>query len=834
MVCAEPAQFDIPAQPLVAALRAFAAQAQMQLLYEQSTVADIRGNAVSGELDKKTALEELLRNTGLEVVYSSEGAATIRASDAGKREKANAQSREPGRPRSGIGGSLQTGADLSKTQGLEEVIVVARRREENLQSVPVSVSVVSHEALRENNVQTFGDLQYLVPSMSSTTGFTRDALNLGIRGQGTNGISGLPGVIAYLNEVPIPTDKDGNIAGGPGMLFDLESVQVLKGPQGTLFGRNTTGGALLIQSARPTNDLSGRIQLTFGNHNDREVDGAINIPLIEDKLLTRVAFRGQQRDGFTRLLAAPDHPNGVDADDRDTWSVRGTVTFRPTQGFQNDTIATYSKYDSNGAPLILTNLNPNGLVTMVFPSMVELFAQQQSLGTRKAIAVDTPLESSGSNLSLNNISRIELGDALAVRNVLGYDEAKTEYQFDLDATTLPIFNIPSTPRHQTIWQVSEELQFLGSALAGRLDWIVGGFYLKQKVPNSYVLQTSTIFGVPADAAYRQGDESKAIFAQSSYDLSAAIRGVKVTLGGRYTWDDRFYSQRGGTLGSICSEPQINCDISTRRESKSSASTWTAALDYQVTRETLLYLTSRRGYRAGGSNLVTVQGKVVNFDPEYVTDVELGVKSDWQIVKRPIRTNLAIYRQKYSDMQVTQLVPSDAGITALTANAASSEVWGAEFEAIFQLTDALRLSASFDYLDLDYTKFGEGVDEEQLEATRTVNRPRRRYTIGARYDLPLESPLGRVSTQVNWSWQDRSGDFTQPGGAVDAYGLLNATINWDGIGGKPFDASVFASNLTDENYTAGAFVGYDLSGTSSQRFGEPRMYGIRLRYRFGDE
>ncbi|MET0657762.1 MAG: TonB-dependent receptor [Steroidobacteraceae bacterium] len=835
MARAEPARFDIPAQPLAAALQAFAAQARMQLLYEQSAVADIRGNAVSGELERKAALEELLRNTGLEVIYSSEGAATIRPSSGAKRERANREGGRDAQGRSSVQGSpLRSGADLSAPRGLEEVIVVARRREENMQSVPVAITVVSQEALRENNVQTLSDLQYLVPSMSSTSGLTRDALNLGIRGQGTNGISGLPGVIAYLNEVPIPTDKDGNLAGGPGMLFDLESVQVLKGPQGTLFGRNTTGGALLLQSARPTNDLGGRVQLTYGNHDDREIDGAINVPLIDDKLLTRVAFSAQQRDGFTRILADPDHPNGVDADDRDTWSLRGTVSFQPIAEFQNDTIVTYSKYDSHGAPLILTNLNPNAGAPFLFPSMFDLLAQQQALGTRKVIPISTQLESSGSNLSVNNISRVEFGNDLAVRNILGYDEAKTDYQFDLDATELPVFNIPSTPRHQKIRQISEEIQLLGKALAGRLDWIVGGFYLKQKVPNSYVLQTATVFGFPSDAEYRQGDESKALFAQGAYDLSATVSGVKLTLGARYTWDDRYYSERGGALGASCAEPRTNCDIARTRKPDSSAYTWTAGVDYQLRPATLLYLTSRRGYRAGGSNLTTVNGNVVNFDPEYVTDVEVGIKSDWRIADSPIRTNVAIYRQKYSDMQVNQLVPGDTVITSITSNAATSKVWGAELEAIVQLTDDLQLNASFDYLDLDYTKLDEGVDAAQLEATRTVNRPRRKYSIGARYYLPIEQQLGRVSTQVTWSWQDSSGDLSQPGGEVDAFGLLNAAINWDDIAGKPFGASVFASNLTDKEYTAGVVSAYDLAGFTVQRFGEPRMYGIRFSYRFGEE
>jgi iron complex outermembrane receptor protein len=200
----------------------------------------------------------------------------------------------------------------AKSNGLEEIVVTARRREENIQSVPIAITVVTPQAMQDNNVHTLQDIQMLVPSLTVSSGNagSKDAANVTIRGQGWSSLGGgaSTAVAMYLNEVPIVTDWAGLLAGGPGLFFDMENVQVLKGPQGTLFGRNTMGGAVLLQTARPTNEFGGHIQATYGNYNDREFDGAVNLPLVSDVLLARIAVNGQLRDGYTHILSMPGHP----------------------------------------------------------------------------------------------------------------------------------------------------------------------------------------------------------------------------------------------------------------------------------------------------------------------------------------------------------------------------------------------------------------------------------------------------------------------------------------------------------------------------------------------
>jgi iron complex outermembrane recepter protein len=859
---------DIPAQRLNDALQALALASQHKLLYSSKLIDGKDSPGLKGEYTTEEAVAKLLAGTNLVYQVTADELVVIRAPLAQPASATKTSLVLEGEGRQGMGGenlllpqsdtssTSTTGASASSEPAISsasriegrsavqdelgEVIVTARRREEKVQDVPIAISVVSQQALQQNNIQTLGDLQYLVPSLSASTYLSRDAINVSIRGQGSNTLTGLPGVVSYLNEVPLPVDKDGNLAGGPGTLFDLEEVQVLKGPQGTLFGRNSVGGALLLQSARPKDAFGGHLQVGFGNYNDREIDGAINLPIVPDVLLARVAINGQLRDGFTRLEAEPGHPNGIDADNRDYASVRGTISFRPNEMFQNDTIVTASRYTSHGSPVLLETLNPTGPLAANFSQFVTYFNEQQSLGARKAIPVDTHLVSAGSNSALDNITRVSLGSNVTFRNILGFDRAKTEYAFDLDGSPLPLVNIPDTSRVQVVRQFSEEAQLLGKAFNDELDWVFGAFYLDSPPPNSYVVQTDTIFYTPGATGYRQGDRSDALYAQGTQNLSSLINGLELTLGARYTWDDRFFGQRTGSVSACIFPPAgtiANCptDNLGRRDQ---ALTWNASLDYHFTSATLLYVSATRGYRAGGYNFPSSSGELEpGFGPEFATNYETGAKSDWQLAGIPIRTNAAVYYEKYADIQVGHNVfnPMTNAVEIITENAAAAHIFGTEFEVSAHLTKNLQLGATFDYIDFKYDNFGPGVDPAPLLATTSLNAIPRKYGINASYHLPLGGEsVDRVTGRINWNWQAASGDTSQPGGLAPSFGLLNMSLDWAGIRGTSFDMSMFISNALNETYIAGTFPSYYQLGFVAARYGEPRMFGVRLNYRFGEE
>jgi iron complex outermembrane receptor protein len=727
------------------------------------------------------------------------------------------------------------GSTANQSTALEEVVVTARRKQENAQQVPIAITVVSAAAIQANNISTVQDVQQLVPSMTVTTGNVgqRDSANVAIRGQGYGSIAGQPAVAMYLNEVPIPTDHDGQIAGGPGLFFDLENVQVLKGPQGTLFGRNTMGGAVLLQTARPTNEFGGQLQVGYGNYNDRELNGEINLPIIDDKLLARIAVSGQIRDGFSHVQSMPGYPNGIDLDNRDTRAVRASLTYRPTDSFQNDAILTYQEYTSHGSADFLTAVDPKGLVESMYPTLLQLLAQQQALGARNHIPIGNDENGTGGNLfALENITKFDINDQLTYRNIFGFHQAVFNYKADVVGTIFPIFDVVAD--RYPVRQITDEMQLLGKSFGGRLDWVVGAFYSTQGPPDRSDYPTLGIrlllpLGTPMDVVNNFGQreliiDSKALFAQGTYDLSGFINGLKLTGGVRENWDNR--TDSGLTNGVVTSTP-----------SDSKAPTWTGALDYEVTPGTSAYFTSRRGYRAAGSTaatLTTNSGGSVNvlfpFNPEYVDDYELGVKSDWKVADVAVRTNADVYYQNYNDIQVNQLIPYPGTPTGanITTNAGAARLWGAEFEGLALLTKNFELGANFSYLSFKYTSFGAGVDSAGLIATQTANRIPRAYGVNANYYLPVPDALGKVSARANWHWQARFGDFLGTS-QIPAYGVLNLSLNWDKINGAPFDAQIFCSNALNKTYISGGigFIGFEES-----TYGDPRLYGIRVTYRFG--
>jgi iron complex outermembrane recepter protein len=832
----QPLQISIPAGDLADALEKLGDQSGVQIMYEPTLVAGIKAPAVSGRLTVGDALAKLLARTGLEANRVNDKTVVLKRAAAKKVSEKKPLDPPP------------TAAASSEEPELADVVVTARRREESAQKVPIAVTVISDQVLQDNNAVSLSDLTHLAPSLSMVSAIhNRDSVNVSIRGQGSNTFNGAPGVVSYLNDVPIPGLSDGELAGGPGLLFDLENVQVLKGPQGTLFGKNSVGGALLLQTARPTNDLGGHVQVGYGNYNNVEADAAVNIPIISDVLLTRVAFNGDTRDGFTRLLGAPSHPNGLDVDDRHYWSVRGTVTFRPNDDFQNDTILTYQDYWDHGSPFLITTYYPGGFLEGLFPAYGAAAREQLLLGARTAVASSVDPVSKGTFLSVNDIARVNFTDALTFRNIFGYGRTTTTTTDDRDSSIAPLFDTPNVPQHETIRQITEEAQLLGKAFGERLDWIAGVFFLDSRDPTPF-LGEGIVFDARMDSITQNKNRSKALFAQGTYDLSSFFAGLSVTGGLRYTWDSQTNVAQGGDpalapLGVpvVCTEPSSNCGTVLSHTTDFSALTWTTGLNYQATRNTLLYFANRRGYRAGGANATAAAPDLPDFGPEFVTDFEVGVKSDWLLGDMPVRTNAALYYQDYTDIQLQTIfvdVQHGGTPTPITGNAGKARIWGAELEAQLQLTKDLRVGLTFDHLDFKLTDAG-GTDPVTLLSELGPNgkgeRPPYKYGVDAHYSLPLSPALGRVSVSGNWSWQAASGaPEIFIGGEIPAYGVLNLAANWDSIGGGPLDASFYMSNATDKLYRIGGISNASIGFFNAYRFSEPRMYGIRFKYRFGAE
>lgn len=723
-----------------------------------------------------------------------------------------------------------SGADEARNG--DDIIVTARRREESLQDVPISITVATQEEITARNIQSITDLQAITPGLI-LSGPYRNTPLVSIRGQGGYTPGGIPSVILYMNEVPFATSAQAGSPGGAlganGLFYDLENVQVAKGPQGTLFGRNTTGGAILVQSRKPENDFGGHVTLTAGNYDDKEFDIALNVPLVADSLALRVASHYQDRDGFTRAESTPNHPEGLDLDDTRNFSIRGSLLAN-FGNVENLLTADYLDVKHNGVSNILRGVNPNPLhpVNRLFPGIALLVPQQDALGIRKQVPLSAEMGGFLKRWSITNTTSVELNDNVTIKNIIAYSRTKYAQTIDGDGTVFPFFDpIQSQDVPYVTRQFSEELQVQGTdSLDGRLNWVVGFFYLKQPEEDNFTDHINVTFGNPKRVGFKQGESSKAIYAQGDFSITDRLT---LTLGGRYTWETISRASREVRLTGACVSTTAGPDCILANSGKFKAPTWTIGLNYKVSPDTLLYVTSRRGFRSGGFNLdgaTPVADRT--FDKEIVTDLEIGAKTAVDLGGAVLTGNLAVYRQWYDDIQLQQTLPTPTGPLTINRNLGKAEIDGIEFEGSLR-TGNLTLHGHLNYIDFDYTYFDPVV---ALPIFPTL--PKFSFGVGARYTLPLPESRGALTLSASYDWQDKSRitSYLDPFSDRPSYGLLTLGADWRNAGGSPFDLGFFMTNATNEVYPMGGLPILNALGTSGLTYGPPRMYGVRVGFRFG--
>jgi iron complex outermembrane receptor protein len=744
------------------------------------------------------------------------------------------------------------------TASLEEIVVTARRREERLQTVPVAITAFTPADLQEKSIQSASDLAHFVPSLLSSQQ-SRDEQIFYLRGQGPNGgQGGSPGVVTYFADVPF-------YGAGPGIYFDLDNLQVLRGPQGTLFGRNTTGGAVLFDPKRPTNDFEGYAQVTIGSYNWHEFEGAVNIPIIADKLLLRVAGDVDMRDGFTRNVTT-----GQDLDNRDYYSGRIGLTWRPTDDFENylvyDTL--YSHTSGTGIILQAISSDPGSTLTQVYGPTAgpAALALQQTLGNR-AVAT-TPGEPGGLDktysFGITDIATYNLNDDITIKNIFGYRELKNLLRYDIDGSVLRDLDF-ITPGGWNLnnAQYTDELQVQGRSSSGNLNWIAGAFgeFLHPAGFTEADIGASTNIGVTVpitvtgnalgqNALGPEGitQRSEAIFLQGTYNLGGIadmLEGLKFTAGARYSWDyvsNSNFQNVNIDLTSIgAGTITIPCNPCIEQSHWFQAPTWTLGLDYQIDPQTLVYAKGSRGYKSGGFNGAGSPPFPIKYESEYVTDVEIGIKADFEIEGVKLRTNLDAFHDDYRNAQrsvgvLVQLTPppSPKQNTTLIANG-DATIQGVEFEGTVVPFEGLEISASWSYNDAHYDTFIVPTlgDLSNLPYPFT---PRNKFGFSGRYQIPfVPEEVGVATIIANYTHTSHIQYTTsgfEPFGSEPGYGLLDLSLELKNIAGQPLDATFFVTNVTDNLVKLGNYGIFDASGFVSAVFNEPRMFGGRIRYSFG--
>jgi len=745
-------------------------------------------------------------------------------------------------------GGRQSQPSATDPMQLEEVIVTARRRDESLQQVPIAITAIDRDALERQGVNTLTDLQQLVPS-AYVTGYAHGSSQqfFSIRGQSESGLNtgggagGGPAVVGYFSEVPVPMS-------GPGLYYDIQSVEVLKGPQGTLFGRNTTGGAVLFEPHRPDlGKVEGYGQLLGGNYNRAREEGAINIPVIDGKLAIRIAGQMESREGYTK-----DVDTGVRYDNRHFQAARIGVLFQPNDIVEDYFIGNYVAVKEHGPGAELIAANPATAADGA--AILNYLAAQQGRGVR-ATALDTPELDQGIFFNLINKTSVNLSDDIKLRNILSFSGQRIRRDDDEDGTTLVLLD--SLGPAPGTWQVdtatkTEELQLQGKSFVGAFNWQTGVYYEDDSTPNSAEQSfTQQVVLLPFffnTIDTNLGGTTTGVYGQGTYKLNQLLEGLSFTAGYRYTWDrlHEGYSQSLGSTrrpapGDFCLSIAggalfPNCSV--YAAAKHGGDSYTLGFDYQVNPSTLLYLVSRQGYKSGGFNIVAatvgdINSPAFSYKPETVRDVEAGIKADWTIGNMRGRTNVALYDSWYLNAQVntSELIANQQ--EAVTQNAARATIRGLEIENNLHPTNFTELTLNYSYMDAFYNRYVTPLGQD-LTRLPYAYAPRMKGSASARVRLPFPASIGEIWLGGNITYQDRvfaGFSAVTPGSTMPSYGLLGLRADWDKIWGTGLSASAFMTNVADKAYRVANEDLYTTIGTSTTVYGEPRMYGASLRFQF---
>jgi iron complex outermembrane receptor protein len=744
--------------------------------------------------------------------------------------------------------------------GLEQLVVTARKREELNQTVPVAITALSAENLRANSVQTLEDLRFHAASLQiSPSPFGASVPGISIRGQ--RQLEGLitldPAVGIYFADVVMVRPHGTNAA-----MFDLQAVQVLKGPQGTLFGRNTTGGAVLIDPAKPSfKRFDGYVGTTLGNYNTTNLTGMVNAP-VSDTVAIRLAAQTNKHDGYTTNLF-----NGGKKDDANDQSLRASITVKPTANLVSTTVYQYFHTKTDASGWRLAGVNQTGSISSplaggspdVVAALNTTLAKLGGLPWHSVINDQLKGEEVTTN-HLSNTTSLKLND-VTFKNIIGWHNVDSFSAFDYDGSAIKLKDTsPTGPitlfnsqNKLNVRQFSEEFQILGDALDDRLDWITGVYYFREKGDDR---QESDLFGRRINDG-TGNNVSKSVFAQGNYRFES-LNKLSLTAGVRKTWDERSIEQRQkiqpiAATSFSCRLTDVNGPLNPcirERSYSSSAPSWGVTLDYAATKDTMLYAARRRGYRSGGLQLrANSYVEPASFEPETVMDWELGIKSTFKLGAMPVRTNMALYSQDYRNMQRTVSVQTASNTLVSTIfSAGKAKIEGGEFELTMLPTPGLELGAFFSLTDGKYVVFtqknGDGKNGgfDDLSGSKLSFIPKTVYGLSGRYELPLQGSLGKVALKANWYHQtemqltDVNNNATHPiaapgEGIVPAYGLVDAFVDWTNVMGHGFDLRLYGKNLADKNYATGG-TSVISTGFYSYTMGAPRTFGLELRYAFG--
>lgn len=703
--------------------------------------------------------------------------------------------------------------DAADAAQVQEIVVTAQRREQNLQDVPVAVTAFGAQQLADQSVQNLTDLSAKSPNVVlAPVGAYPYASAFFIRGLGFADVESTfePSVGVEMNGVYLARNS-----GALQDFFDIASVEILRGPQGTLYGRNTIGGVVSVRTKLPGDEFGAEFQATAGDHGRAEARAAVDIP-VNDMFAMRFSGLYKSYDGYS-YNAFRDEEVG----DNEVASGRATFVFTPTDDFDATLIADFDRERGSGGAFrnaalpgnVYYNFSPDtGTPTPLFP------AGDSDPTDPYTVYSNTPIFANVDTWGLALTMNWDVGFG-TLTSVTGYREFDDQVQSDYDASPVNFF---FAYRDQTHNQFSQELRIAGEA-GDRFNYVLGVFYLDQSYDITNTQGGLIYGGATTPQIASQTNSAWAVFGQADYELTDQLT---LTFGGRYSYEEKEFTNQP-LFFPVSQTYSADWDNFSPKIS----------VNYEFTQMIMGYLTWSNGFRSGGYN-----GRAASFtsagpyNAETVESYEAGLKTE--LFERRVRLNGAIFTSTYSDMQTGTQGLTEAGIyESIVTNAGEGKIDGAEAEAVWVVTDSLTLNANLAWLDARFEEnftdlTSDGVDNPTDNSDLPIAyAPKWSGSVGMRYSRDI--PVGELTFAANAVYMD---DIYTSGGALNRTSdvqvrpentLYDATLSIEADDG--WRVAIWGKNLSDEEVINNTF---GLGALGNLRiYQAPRTWGVDVGYRF---
>lgn len=706
---------------------------------------------------------------------------------------------------------------------LEVVVVTATKRPQNLQDVAIAVTGLSASALERGAIDNIAQASKLVPNLKLNHG--RDSgsqATIHVRGVGQSDEHGEPGVAMYVDGVYLARSYGSLLD-----LVDLERIEVLRGPQGTLFGRNTIGGAISLVTRKPNDENEFNLELGYGTFDSTLVKASAQTSIIEDKLFTRASLVSIKDTGHTR-----NELNGERLNDKSSLAYRLAFRALITDDFEMNIAFDMADDQSNA---------PAALISAIDPSNGTLQLIESTLGPVSDYIVDGPagvsvdsskrrafLDSSNDNdlesWGLSAISDIRF-DNFELKSITAYREIENQIRSDLDGTPFLILDQRSVFSN---WQLSQEFQFTGQTNDENTNWLFGLYYFNehQELPIDVEILPglASIFG--ANIGFKRDvartAKSYAVFGSINHEFNDELT---LTIGGRYTREDKTLEALRETFSGDVTFLEPGTEDSFNSFSPK------LSLSYKIDEDVMGYASYSKGFKSGGFNSrAASDGQTQSYDPEELNSYEIGVKS--RFMDDTVQLNVAAFYSDYTDIQQQIFTTDGTGsLVSTVTNAAEATITGAEIELKATPTDNLVVNASLGLIDAEFDEFNDALLGD-LTSRKFQDTPETSYQLGADYYVDL---TGEFSLRFTASYSYQSKVYYDPLNseeiAEDGYGLLNASLSL--LSTRDYKVSIYGKNLTDEVYRVSGvnLLGADDFGYGLNYYGDPRTFGVRVKFQF---